>query len=157
MDFFLTLLDANIPVGSYHIGVLELIGVLIGLAGAILGMKRHLLTWPVGMIANVILFFVYIGATFATDYGKAPLFGQSGRQIFFILTSLYGWWRWNQVRELNKHGADQPAGAKGLQCRQSPGGSARRAPGMNSPSTPAMSHWCTQINTSALGACRSPR
>ena len=109
MDFFLTLLDANIPVGSYHIGVLELIGVLIGLAGAILGMKRHLLTWPVGMIANVILFFVYIGATFATDYGKAPLFGQSGRQIFFILTSLYGWWRWNQVRELNKHGADQPA------------------------------------------------
>jgi nicotinamide mononucleotide transporter len=26
------------------------------------------------------------------------LFGQAGRQIFFIATSLYGWWRWNQSR-----------------------------------------------------------
>ena len=25
-----------------------------------------------------------------------PLFGQAGRQIFFILTSIYGWWRWSQ-------------------------------------------------------------
>ena len=39
----------------------------------------------------------------------SPLFGQSGRQIFFIITSIYGWWRWNEVRKLNQHGADQPA------------------------------------------------
>ena len=26
---------------------------------------------------------------------RTPLFGQSGRQVFFIITSIYGWWRWN--------------------------------------------------------------
>ena len=24
-----------------------------------------------------------------------PLFGQAGRQVFFIVTSIYGWWRWS--------------------------------------------------------------
>ena len=27
------------------------------------------------------------------------MFGQAGRQVFFILTSIYGWWRWNEHRK----------------------------------------------------------
>ena len=61
----------------------------------------------IGIVGNVILFFVYIGITMGVD-DKAPLFGQSARQIFFIITSLYGWWRWRQVKR-EQHTGDAHA------------------------------------------------
>ena len=94
---FQQLIAATFPVGGYEMHYLELIGILIGAASAYLGMKRWVWAWPVGIIANVMLFFVYLGALFGADQ-RIPLFGQAGRQIFFIATSLYGWWRWNQSR-----------------------------------------------------------
>ena len=81
---------------------------LIGLASAYLGMRRWVWAWPVGIIANVMLFFVYLGAVFGADE-RIPLFGQAGRQVFFIVTSIYGWWRWSRLRRLNH--ADDPSGA----------------------------------------------
>ena len=96
-NIFQQLIAATFPVGGYEMHSLELIGILIGAASAYLGMKRWVWAWPVGIIANVMLFFVYLGALFGADQ-RIPLFGQAGRQIFFIATSLYGWWRWNQSR-----------------------------------------------------------
>ena len=96
-NIFQQLIAATFPVGGYEMHYLELIGILIGAASAYLGMKRWVWAWPVGIIANVMLFFVYLGALFGADQ-RIPLFGQAGRQIFFIATSLYGWWRWNQSR-----------------------------------------------------------
>ena len=109
MDLLRWLYEASIPVAGYELHWLELIGVLFGLGSAIGGLVRRVWAWPVGIIGNVLLFFVYITVTFDQADGRAPLFGQSGRQIFFIIVSVYGWWRWNQVRKLNDHGADQPA------------------------------------------------
>ncbi len=109
MDLLRWLYEASIPVAGYELHWLELIGVLFGLGSAIGGLRRRVWAWPVGIVGNVLLFFVYITVTFDQADGRAPLFGQSGRQIFFIITSVYGWWRWNEVRKLNHHGADQPA------------------------------------------------
>ena len=109
MDLLRWLYEASIPVAGYELHWLELIGVLFGLGSAIGGLRRRVWAWPVGIIGNVLLFFVYITVTFDQADGRAPLFGQSGRQIFFIITSIYGWWRWNEVRKLNQHGSDQPA------------------------------------------------
>ncbi|MDO8107759.1 nicotinamide riboside transporter PnuC [Isoptericola sp. b441] len=107
-DVLRWLYDASIPVAGYQLQWLELIGVVFGLASAILGMRRRVWAWPIGIIGNVLLFFVYISATF--DAGdRTPLFGQSGRQIFFILTSAYGWWRWRQVRRGSGGDASAPA------------------------------------------------
>ena len=89
--------QSGFPVGPYRLSTMELIGVLFGLASAVGGMKRRVWAWPIGILGNVILFFVYINATFGADH-RTPLFGQSARQIFFIATSAYGWWRWQQVR-----------------------------------------------------------
>ena len=44
----------------------------------------------------MLLFTVFVAATFGAD-AQVPLFGQAGRQVFFILTSIYGWWRWRQA------------------------------------------------------------
>lgn len=97
-NVFLDILAAAIPIGGYHISYVELIGVIIGFAGAILGMKRSMFTWPVGAIANVMLFFVYAGVVFGLQDGRSPAFGQAGRQIFFLIMAAYGWWQWTSVR-----------------------------------------------------------
>jgi nicotinamide mononucleotide transporter len=100
-NLFQRIIDWSIPIGSYQLHVLEVVGVLIGVVSAWYGMKRWVWAWPIGISANIILFFVYLGALFGADQ-RIPLFGQAGRQVFFILTSIYGWWRWNQ----------QPQGAR---------------------------------------------
>ncbi|PID96459.1 MAG: hypothetical protein CSA84_04815 [Actinomycetales bacterium] len=97
-NIFQTLIDAAIPIGDYQLHWLEFIGVVIGIASAWFGMKRLVWAWPVGILANIMLFFVYIGAAFGSET-RIPLFGQSGRQIFFIVVSTYGWWRWAQQRQ----------------------------------------------------------
>ncbi len=107
-SIFQQLIDATFSVGSYQVHWLEVIGILIGAASAFLGMKRWVWAWPVGITANIMLFFVYLGAIFAADE-RIPLFGQAGRQIFFILTSIYGWWRWNESRKRRGAQAAAPA------------------------------------------------
>ena len=109
MDLLRWLYEASIPVGGYELHWLELIGVLFGLGSAVGGLVRRTWAWPVGIVGNVLLFFVYITVTFDQADGRAPLFGQSGRQIFFIITSVYGWYRWNQVRQLSQRGSSAPA------------------------------------------------
>ncbi len=91
------LLHGTIPVAGGELLVREVVGNLFGLASALFGMKRLVWAWPVGVIGNVLLFTVFVtgeisGAT--TD----PLWGQAGRQVFFIAVSLYGWWRWSNAR-----------------------------------------------------------
>lgn len=107
MELLRWLYGASIPIGGYQLRWLELVGVLFGLASAVGGLRRRVWTWPVGIAGNVMLFFVYISVTFDAA-GRAPLFGQSGRQVFFILTGLYGWWRWAQVRR-RRAGPSGPA------------------------------------------------
>ena len=97
-NVFKTIIDAYIPIGQYKLYWLELIGVSIGVASAYLGMKRLVWAWPVGITANIMLFFVYIGGAFGLEDQRVPLFGQSGRQVFFIIVSIYGWIRWAQHR-----------------------------------------------------------
>jgi nicotinamide mononucleotide transporter len=84
----------------------EIIGNAFGFASAIGGMRRRVWAWPIGIVGNVLLFSVFIAATFEHN-AQQPLFGQAGRQVFFVITSVYGWWRWNQVKA--GHAADAPA------------------------------------------------
>lgn len=107
-NIFQQVIDAAIPIGKYELHWLELIGVTIGIASAYLGMKRLVWAWPVGIIANIMLFFVYVGAAFGADE-RIPLYGQSGRQVFFILVSIYGWARWAQHRRAMGVASDAPA------------------------------------------------
>ena len=40
---------------------------------------------------------------------QVPLFGQAGRQVFFIITSIYGWWRWQRGAQAPRRRRDRPA------------------------------------------------
>lgn len=78
----------------------EVLGNLFGLLSALGGMRRKVWAWPVGIVGNVLLFTVFLGTVFGTPH-PVNLLGQAGRQIMFIVVSIYGWYRWQQTRKKN--------------------------------------------------------
>lgn len=100
------LLNATLHIGGVPILWREIIGNLFGLACAWGGMKRLVWAWPVGIIGNALLFTVFLGGLFHTPQ-NLDLYGQAGRQVMFIIVSVYGWWRWSASR---RHGRS-PQGA----------------------------------------------
>lgn len=97
MNFFERLYDASITIGGHGITWREIIGNLFGLLSAVGGMRRKVWAWPIGIIGNALLFTVFFALGF-TAHGGQVMFGQAGRQVFFILTSVYGWWLWQRNR-----------------------------------------------------------
>jgi nicotinamide mononucleotide transporter len=102
-DVLVRLLNAKIDIGP---GILwrEIIGNGFGLASAVLGMRRRVSAWPIGIVGNILLFTVFLGGVFHTPQ-DLDLWGQAGRQIFFFLVSVYGWVRWSQFRRSEGEGA----------------------------------------------------
>ena len=72
-NIFQQVIDATIPIGQYELHWLELIGVTIGIASAWLGMKRLVWAWPVGIVANIMLFFVYVGGRLRCRRAHPPV------------------------------------------------------------------------------------
>ena len=98
------LFEAQLTIGGQHILWREVIGNVFGLASAVGGMRRRVWAWPVGIVGNLLLLTVFLGVAFSNPQG-ATLLGQAGRQVFFILTSVYGWWRWQETRRSGGAGA----------------------------------------------------
>jgi nicotinamide mononucleotide transporter len=98
MDQLLWLLDARVHVLGSEILWREIVGNAFGFASAVGGMRRKVWAWPVGITGNVLLFTVFLGGVFSTPQAK-DLYGQAGRQVFFLAVSLYGWWRWHRNAE----------------------------------------------------------
>ena len=90
-------INGAIPVGGSTLRVPEVVGNVFGLASALLGMRRFMWAWPVGLVGNVVLFFVYTSGE-VIDLDGDKLWGQALRQVFFASVSLYGWWRWSQEK-----------------------------------------------------------
>jgi nicotinamide mononucleotide transporter len=107
------LLDAQVQVAGSPVLVREIVGNAFGLISALLGLRRLVWAWPVGMIGNALLFTVFLGGVFATPQAH-DLYGQAGRQVFFFLVSVYGWWRWRRNSRVDaRHAAVQPRWATG--------------------------------------------
>jgi nicotinamide mononucleotide transporter len=98
------LFEAQLTIGGQHILWREVIGNLFGLASAVGGMRRRVWAWPVGIVGNLLLLTVFLGVAFDNPQGTT-LLGQAGRQVFFIATSVYGWWRWQETRRAGGEGA----------------------------------------------------
>ncbi|MDN5895731.1 MAG: nicotinamide mononucleotide transporter family protein [Nocardioides sp.] len=91
------LLHSTIPVGDGVLSVREVVGNVFGLASALLGMRRLMWAWPVGVFGNALLFTVFATGELS-GITTEPLWGQAGRQVFFAAVSVYGWWTWRQSR-----------------------------------------------------------
>lgn len=76
----------------------EVVGNLFGLASALGGMLRRVWAWPVGIVGNLLLLTVFLGALLDPTHEMPALLGQAGRQVMFIGVAIYGWVRWRQAR-----------------------------------------------------------
>lgn len=107
MNLLTWLYDAHVTIAGHPISWREIIGNAFGFASAIGGMRRRIWAWPIGILGNLLLLSVFVAATF--DQGaQDPLFGQAGRQVFFIVVSAYGWWRWRESRRRLGADSDEP-------------------------------------------------
>ncbi|MCW2810764.1 MAG: nicotinamide riboside transporter PnuC [Friedmanniella sp.] len=117
-DLLSGLLDAQLDLGlGKPILWREIVGNGFGLASALLGMRRKVAAWPIGIVGNVLLFTVFLGGVFHTPQ-NLDLYGQAGRQVFFLIVSVYGWVRWSQYRRAEGAGGvgvkPRWAGRRGL-------------------------------------------
>ncbi|GAB2543404.1 nicotinamide riboside transporter PnuC [Brachybacterium huguangmaarense] len=88
------LFDAKIQFGNgQFILWREVLGNLFGLLSALGGMRRKVWAWPVGIVGNLLLLTVFLGTVFGSP-NAVNLLGQAGRQVMFIATAVYGWYRW---------------------------------------------------------------
>jgi nicotinamide mononucleotide transporter len=101
--------DAQLSIFGQPILWREIVGNGFGFASAVGGMKRRVWAWPVGIIGNVLLFTVFFGVAFVTPQNQT-LYGQAGRQVFFVITSIYGWWRWSRIRAAHARQTSDAAG-----------------------------------------------
>ncbi|WP_181310786.1 nicotinamide mononucleotide transporter family protein [Nocardioides campestrisoli] len=91
------LTSGTIAVPGGSLSAPEVIGNVFGLMSAVLGMRRYVWAWPVGLVGNVLLFGVFATGELSNVVSE-PLWGQAGRQVFFAAVSLYGWVRWSRAR-----------------------------------------------------------
>jgi nicotinamide mononucleotide transporter len=97
MDVIRWLFDAQLVIGDQTVLWREVIGNVFGLLSALGGMRRKVWAWPIGIVGNVLLFTVFMGAVFDTP-NPVNLLGQAGRQVMFIIVSIYGWYAWKRGR-----------------------------------------------------------
>ena len=100
--------ESQIHFGSKSILVREVVGGVLGLTSAVLGMKRKVSAWPIGILGDGLLFTVFLGAVFSfgDKTQHANFYGQASRNLLLIIVSAYGWVVWNR----NEHkGINKPA------------------------------------------------
>ncbi len=100
MDLLQWLFDAKLELaGGQFILWREVLGNVFGLLSALGGMRRKVWAWPIGIVGNLLLLTVFLGTVFGSPPASIDLYGQAGRQVMFIATSVYGWVRWKQAKD----------------------------------------------------------
>ncbi len=64
---------------------IELTGATFGLVFVYLEIKAYVAVWPVSIISSIF---------YAIVFYQSGFFGEAGLQIYFIVASFYGWWKW---------------------------------------------------------------
>ena len=107
MNIIKWLFETNVHFGSKSIAVREILGGTLGLSSAILGARRKVSAWPIGIAGDALLFTVFLGAVFAyADQPSANFYGQASRNLLLVIVSVYGWIRW--ARHTRANGKTQP-------------------------------------------------
>jgi nicotinamide mononucleotide transporter len=76
---------ANIIEALQAMSLIEVIGVISGIAGVWLAARQNIWTWPVSIVSVTAYVFVFY---------DARLYADMGLNAFYIITSVYGWYEW---------------------------------------------------------------
>ncbi len=75
---------------GYPMSYIELVGTVLYLWSVWLISKRHMLTWPVGIV-SVLLYMAL--------FYQIRLYSDALEQIYYLGTSAYGWWYWSRSQQ----------------------------------------------------------
>ncbi len=78
---------------GYPVSPVELIGTLSGLLCVIYCAKGAVAGWPLGIL-NAVFFFIL--------FYQTRLYPDMFLQIYFLATSIYGWWRWTNPKTVSE-------------------------------------------------------
>jgi nicotinamide mononucleotide transporter len=67
--------------------LLEIAGVAFNLGAVVLAWRRHISTWPVGLVGAVLA---------GISLTQSGLYADAGLQVLFFGQGLYGWWSWRR-------------------------------------------------------------
>ena len=94
MDFF-SVNTVFFTVMDYPMSYLEFFGTICYLLSVWLIARRNMLTWPIGLVSVVLYMMLFY---------QYQLYSDTVEQVYYIGTSLYGWWYWqsNRNKQLDK-------------------------------------------------------
>lgn len=75
---------------GYSVSAVEFIGTATGLLCVLYAAREKVISWPLGII-NAVFFFIL--------FYQARLYPDMLLQIYYLGTSVYGWWRWTHPRD----------------------------------------------------------
>lgn len=76
---------------GYPVSPVELIGTLSGFLCVVYCAKGAVIAWPLGIV-NAVFFFVL--------FYQVRLYPDMFLQIYYFITSIYGWWRWSNPKTI---------------------------------------------------------
>ncbi|NTW13425.1 MAG: nicotinamide mononucleotide transporter [Candidatus Moranbacteria bacterium] len=89
---------------------LEFFGTILNIAAVWLVARKHILNWPVGIVAVVLY-----GALFF----QIRLYSDFVEQIYYLVSGFYGWWFWAKVGKGKKDESDESLIRKGTVLERS--------------------------------------
>ncbi|WP_018476922.1 nicotinamide riboside transporter PnuC [Pontibacter roseus] len=75
----------NVTEALQAMSLVELIGVIAGIAGVWLAAKQNIWTWPISIIG--VAAYVYV-------FYEVRLYADMGLNAFYVISSFYGWYEW---------------------------------------------------------------
>ncbi len=70
--------------------IVEIFGAATGIAYVILEIRRNIFLWPLGIITSAVYIYVF---------GREGFYANMGLQVYYLVISIYGWYRWSRQTE----------------------------------------------------------
>jgi nicotinamide mononucleotide transporter len=75
---------------GYPMSYIEFVGTIFSLWSVWLVAKKQILTWPVGIVSVLLYMSLFY---------QVRLYSDTIEQVYYLITSIYGWWRWSLNRQ----------------------------------------------------------
>lgn len=70
--------------------IVEIFGAVTGIAYVILEIRRNIFLWPLGILTSAVYIIVF---------GRTGFYANMGLQVYYLVISIYGWYRWQKPQE----------------------------------------------------------
>lgn len=88
MNYWTDIHHTAFTLAGYPMSYVELVGTVAGLLSVWYASKARIATWPLGIVNEICLFFLFY---------QVHLYADMLLQVFFFVTTLYGWFNWRKI------------------------------------------------------------